>query len=220
MSDTNNRLEASGASDRDLQAVHGRLLDQQEEPKQGYTLMPLFMLGFVSTMIFVVAIFFIHNRAGLTEGLGEATLIHHTGFDPDKHAVAEVVVEIDPIAQGERLYVQVCVACHQVNGMGLPPAFPPLGGVDYVTGDEERLINILLHGLEGPIEVNGASFTGLMPAFNETGAYNWNDDQISYVLTYIRQAFGNTAGPISPEQVAEVRAATAGRGKALTAADL
>lgn len=220
MSDNHsNRIEASGASDQDLQAVHGRLLDQPEEPKQGYTLMPLFMLGFVSTMIFVVAIYFIHNRAGLTEGLGEATLIHHPGYEPGT-ADPPPPVEIDPIAQGERLYTQVCVACHQVNGMGLPPAFPPLGGVDYVTGDEDRLINILLHGLEGPIEVNGAPFTGLMPAFNETGAYNWSDDQISYVLTYIRQAFGNEASAISPEQVAEVRAATAGRGKALTAADL
>ena len=76
------RLEASAASDQDIQAVHAALLHDQQEPAQGYSLMPLFMLGFVSTMIFVVAIYFIHNRAGLSDGLGVATTIHHKGYDP------------------------------------------------------------------------------------------------------------------------------------------
>ena len=155
------RLEASAASDQDIQAVHANLLHNQQEPKQGYTLMPLFMLGFVSTMIFVVAIFFIHNRAGLTDGLAMATTIHHSGYDPEKHGGGDAEVQIDPIAAGERLYAQVCVACHQLNGQGLPGAFPPLVDSEWVTGDEDRLIKVLLHGLQGPIEVKGAAFNGM-----------------------------------------------------------
>jgi len=209
------RREASGASDHDIQVVHGDLIAKQKEPKEGYQLMPLFMLGFVSTMIFVVAIYFIHNRAGLTDGLGLATTIQHKGYDPGKHAVDEGPVEIDPIAMGKRLYAN-CAACHQVNGMGLPGAFPPLVDVDYVTGDEERLVKILLHGLQGPIEVKGNTYNGLMPAFGSSGAFNWSDDQISWVLTYIRQEWGNASGPISPEFVAEIRAATADQTSAYT----
>ena len=59
-----------------------------------------------------------------------------------------------------------------------------------------------------------------MPAFGPSGTYNLGDDQISYVLTYIRQEWGNEAGEITVEQVAEVRAATADRSGMLTAADL
>ncbi len=223
MSDNSNndfRREASGASDHDIQVVHGRMLANQEEPKEGYSLMPLFMLGFVSTMIFLVAIYFIHNRAGLSEGLGLATQIQDKRFNPDKHMPDDTVVAIDPIAVGQRLYAQVCVACHQVNGMGIPGAFPPLAAVDYVTGDEDRLINILIHGLQGPMEVNGVQYNGLMPAFGPSGTYNWSDEQISYVLTYIRQEWGNEASEITVERVAEVRAATADRTTMLTAADL
>jgi mono/diheme cytochrome c family protein len=214
------RREASGASDHDIQTVHGNLLSKQEEPKQGYAMMPLFMLGFVSTMIFLVAIYFIHNRAGLSEGLNLATQIQDKRFNPDKHMPDDVVVEVDPIAMGQRLYAQVCVACHQVNGMGLPGAFPPLVAVDYVTGDEDRLINILVHGLQGPIEVNGNQYNGIMPAFGPGSTYNWNDEQISYVLTYIRQEWGNEASAISVEQVTAAREATADRTTMLTAADL
>lgn len=208
--DTNNsRPEASGASDHDIQVVHGDLLAKKREPQEGYQILPLFMLGFVSTMIFVVAIYFIHNRAGLTDGLVDAAMINRKDFDP-RDFVAGPPPEIDPIAMGKRLYAN-CAACHQVNGMGLPGAFPPLVGVDWVTGDEERLVKILLHGLQGPIEVAGNTYNGAMPAFGSSGAFNWSDDQISYVLTYIRQEWGNDAGPIAPELIAEVRAATADR---------
>ncbi len=218
---SDSRLEASVASDNDIQAVHGSLRHDQKEPGSGYSLMPLFMLGFVSTMIFAVAIYFIHNRGGLDQGLALATTIHHNGYDPTKHGVEEGEgPQIDPIVAGQALYMQVCVACHLPTGQGLPMAFPPLVGSDWVTGDEERLIKLVLHGLQGPIEVNGNPFNGLMPAFGPTGTYNWSDDKLSYVLTYIRQEWGNEAGEITIDQVAAVRAATADQTSAYTAADL
>ncbi len=219
-SNHDSRHEASAASDHDIQTVHGKLLSKQEEPKEGYSMVPLFMLGFVSTMIFLVAIYFIHNRAGLSEGLGMATQIQDKRFNPEKHLVEAGPVVVDPIAMGRRLYTQVCAACHQVNGMGLTGAFPPLAGVDYVTGDEDRLVNILLHGLQGPLEVNGNQYNGIMPAFGTGSVYNWSDEQISYVLTYIRQEWGNEASEISPDQVSTVRAATADRTVPLVASDL
>ncbi|GAB5561122.1 MAG: hypothetical protein SynsKO_27690 [Synoicihabitans sp.] len=214
------RLEASAASDHDIQSVHGAILHDKQEPGKGYSLLPLFMLGFVSTMIFAIAIYFIHNRGGLDEGLALATTIQHPGYDPAKHGVEEGEgPQIDPIVAGQALYMQVCVACHQPTGQGLPGAFPPLAGADWVTGDEDRLIKLVLHGLQGPIEVKGNQYNGLMPAFGPSGTYNWDDDKIAYVLTYIRQEWGNDASEITIEQVAGVRAATAGQSGAYTAAD-
>jgi mono/diheme cytochrome c family protein len=129
-------------------------------------------------------------------------------------------VVVDPFVAGKRHYT-ACVACHQANGLGVPPAFPPLAGSEWVTGSEERLIRILLHGLEGPIEVKGQTYVGLMPAFGAGGAYNWNDQRIAEVLTYIRAEWGNAASPITAEQVTAIRTgAAAGRTKAWTAEEL
>ena len=196
------QIEQAAASDQQIQQVHSSLLREKSEPQEGYTPMPLFLLGFVSAMIFLVSIYFIHNRAGFDP------MVYDERFDPaTMGAGAAQVAVVDPLVAGRRLYIQVCATCHQLNGQGVPGAFPPLAGADWVTGDEATLIRILLHGLQGPIEVNGNSYNGVMPAFGLGSAYNWNDQRISYVLTYIRAEWGNAASPITPEQLTAIRTA-------------
>ena len=80
-------------------------------------------------------------------------------------------------------------------------------------------MRILLYGLGGPVTVKGATFNGAMPAFGTLGS-NWRDDQIAWVLTYIRQEWGNKAPPITKETVTRIRPATAGRMKAWTVDEL
>lgn len=109
-----------------------------------------------------------------------------------------------------------CAACHQANGAGLAVQYPPLASSEFVTGDEQRLIHIVLRGLTGEIEVEGEMFKGEMPGW----APALNDAQVAAVLTYIRKSFGNTAAPITAEQVAKVRTASALRKKPYTAAEL
>ena len=103
----------------------------------------------------------------------------------------------------------------------MPGAIPPLVNSDWVTGSEERVIRIVLHGITGPIKVNGADYNSAMPAFGRVAGsgYNWSDDKIAAVLTYIRQEWGNQAGPITTEKVAEIRAKEGDR-KPWLAADL
>ncbi len=123
-------------------------------------------------------------------------------------------------AKGESLYAMVCLACHQATGMGSPGQYPPLAGSEWVAGSPGRLIRVPLHGLTGPIQVKGQQWTGLnMPAFGMSPPLD-DDENLAAVLTYIRQAWGNSASPISPEQVRFVRAETAGRTAPWTAADL
>ncbi|HEX2100380.1 MAG TPA: cytochrome c [Candidatus Synoicihabitans sp.] len=210
------RLPQGAASDASIQDVHARLLHSRHEPKEGYSWMPLFMLGFVSTMIFVVSIYFIHHRGGFSP------LVYDERFDPATMGDTGPKEAVDPRVAGKRHYNAggSCVSCHQPNGQGLPPAFPPLAGSDWVTGSDERVIKILLHGLQGPVDVNGTTYNGLMPAFGPGSAYNWNDQKIAEVLTYIRSEWGNAAEPITAERVTEVRAQVGTRAQAWTAADL
>lgn len=102
---------------------------------------------------------------------------------------------------GERLYKQYCTACHQNNGSGVPNVYPPLAGTDWVTGDKTRLIDVVLNGMDGEIEVNGKKYNGVMTPHNFL-----TDEQLADVLTYIRQSFGNDASEITPKEVAKVRA--------------
>lgn len=102
--------------------------------------------------------------------------------------------------EGGILYETYCAQCHQRNGKGDNNRFPPLAGSDWVTGKEERLIDVVLNGLQGQIAVNGKTFNGLMPANNHL-----DDHAIASILTYIRSNFGNTSDAIRTWQVSNVR---------------
>ena len=92
------------------------------------------------------------------------------------------------------------MACHQSNGKGASGRFPPLNSTDWVIGDKERLVHLILNGMEGEIEVNGEIYNGLMPQHSFL-----NDDQIADVLTYIRTHFDNKATIITAEEVEKFR---------------
>lgn len=211
---TNPKIEQAGASDENIQDVHAILLREKQEPEEGYSPMPLFLLGFVSAVIFIVAIYFVHNRAEFDP------LAYDERFDASKMSKTTAVVQVDPIVAGKKLFA-TCAACHQANGQGVPSVYPPLADSEWVTGSEERLVRILLHGLNGPVTVKGNSYNGAMPAFGPGGGYNWSDEKISYVLTYIRQEWGNKAPAITPEKVKEIRTGgAAGRAKPWSAEEL
>lgn len=111
-----------------------------------------------------------------------------------------------------------CITCHQPDGEGLPAAmFPPLKETQWVLGSEERLIKLVLHGLHGPIEVNGKQYPGQVPM---TSFKQLPDDEIAAVLTYVRNSFGNKAPMVSPAKVKEVREATKNQNGFYLPADL
>lgn len=102
---------------------------------------------------------------------------------------------------GQQIYEQYCLSCHQADGSGVPNLNPPLKQSDWVTGDKTRLINVILKGLQEPIEINGETFDNVMPAHDFL-----SDKEISDVLTFIRSSFGNKAEAVSAEEVKKVRA--------------
>ena len=126
------------------------------------------------------------------------------------------VVEVTPLTAeqqkrydaGAELYKGICSGCHQPDGRGKEKLAANLVDSAYVKGDAATPIRILLGGKEGPI--------GLMPPL--AGAFN--DEQVASVLTYIRREWGNTAPPVAPDDVAEVRGLTKTRTKPWTDAEL
>lgn len=104
-------------------------------------------------------------------------------------------------ARGAAYYSSLCAQCHGAAGQGLGRSFPPLAGSEWVEGDEELLARIILYGLQGPIEVNGQEYRGLMIGFDR----QLTDEDAAAILTYIRSSWGNDASAVSPSTIAKVR---------------
>lgn len=207
------RIDQPGASDDSLQDVHGALLREKPEPGEGAVPIPLLLLGLIGGLVF-----FAGTYLGRYSGNFDP-LVYNEEAGNGGGATAGPAAAPDPIAVGKRLFAQNCATCHQATGQGLPGVYPPLAGSEWANGNPEAVGRILLHGLSGPLEVHGATYNGAMPSFGPLGS-NWKDDRIAAVLTYIRQEWGNKAAPVTPEQIAAIRAASASRNKAWTAAEL
>lgn len=103
------------------------------------------------------------------------------------------------IERGEIAFKQNCIACHQAKGQGIPSAFPPLAGSDFLNADANRAMRVVAHGLTGNVKVNGAVYNGVMPQLQ------LKDEDIANILSYVYNSWGNSGKEITPEQVAEAR---------------
>lgn len=100
---------------------------------------------------------------------------------------------------GKDKYMATCSACHQANGLGIEGAFPPLAKSDYLNADVNRAIDIVLHGKTGEITVNGKKYNSVMTA------QALSDEEVTNVLTYVYNSWGNSKKEVTPEMVQAVR---------------
>lgn len=114
-------------------------------------------------------------------------------------------VTMDTRTKGAKLFRQICSACHGINGEGTDGVAPPLINSEYVANSPERLGLIILHGLSGPVHVNGKryKFNQAMPGLN--GNPNLSDKDISDVITYVTNAFSRTPHWVKPEKIKQLR---------------
>ena len=192
--------EQAGTSDEELQKVHAILLREKPEPTEGYSPLPLMLLGLMSALILFSAIYLGRYSGGFDP------LVYDERILPGMLDSGAAPVAQDPKVIGKRVFAN-CIACHQLTGLGLPGAYPRLAGSEWAQGPEDRIIRIVLNGLSGPITVEGSSFNNSMPAFGPL----LRDEQIAGVLTYVRSEWGNNAPAVSPDKVKEIRAAVAAR---------
>ena len=103
--------------------------------------------------------------------------------------------------EGRDLYMKACIECHQSDGKGVKDTFPPLVGSEWVKGNSDTMLRIVLGGLSGPVEINGMKFNGIMPGHAHVG-----DDDIARIANFVRFAFGGVKEePIKPAQVKALR---------------
>jgi glucose/arabinose dehydrogenase/mono/diheme cytochrome c family protein len=121
---------------------------------------------------------------------------------------------------GRQHYLTTCAGCHGTDGAGLNRFAPPLIGSDWVVGDEKRLALLVLHGMEGPVDVAGKVYDvpeilPVMPAHS-----TMDDAVLTAILTYIRNEWGNAAGPMGRRVVGTTRHTSQGRVVPWTAREL
>lgn len=122
-------------------------------------------------------------------------------------ALAGPAAGTQTIADGATIFANACQACHQSTGKGLPGVFPPLAGSEWVLAPPDRIAQILLHGVTGPMKVLGTTYSGAMPAFGT----QLSDGEIAAVASFVRTQWGNNAEKLTPAEVARSRQASAGR---------
>lgn len=122
--------------------------------------------------------------------IGVTLLISVPLLSTAQNATPEMT-EDEMIQRGASIYYTVCVACHQVDGNGIPGVYLPLNQGGMVNIDDPTLfIHTVLFGRGG------------MPRFNTT----YSDEDVASIITFVRQEWDNDSGPVTAEQVGDVRA--------------
>jgi mono/diheme cytochrome c family protein len=101
--------------------------------------------------------------------------------------------------RGEEVYISYCLSCHMDQGQGIEGIYPPVAKSDYLMADKKRSIEQIIRGAKGEMTVNGKKYDMEMPGFDIT------DEEVSDVLNYIRNSWGNKGAPVTPAEVKAVR---------------
>jgi mono/diheme cytochrome c family protein len=101
--------------------------------------------------------------------------------------------------RGKDLYTTYCMQCHMDSGQGLEGVNPPLAKSDYLMADKKRSIQQILKGAEGEMKVNGKTYNQPMQAID------LKDEEVSDILNYVRNSFGNKGAAVTPDEVKAVR---------------
>lgn len=103
------------------------------------------------------------------------------------------------VARGKDIYLTNCLSCHMEGGEGLSGIYPPLAKSDYLMADKTRSIKETLFGVKGEMIVNGETYNA------EMNAIDLSDQDVSDVLNYVRNSWGNKGAPVRPEEVKALR---------------
>ena len=106
--------------------------------------------------------------------------------------LALAVVGAVAAEDGKKIYEAHCAACHQITGVGLPPAFPALKGSAIVNDKKNPSEQITL-------VLFGKAKTAMLPF------KHLSDEQLAAVITYVRTSWGNGGGQVTVDQVTKVR---------------
>ena len=204
-------LEKAAMQDEHMQDVHAQLMREKEEPQEGFSPVPIFLMFIFAALCFWGGVYLVEHSGGY----------RWDAYSPDfnPYADAPKPIEISLFDRGAKVYRNQCAQCHQADGNGVLGVYPPLVASNWVTGHPQVVSRILINGLNGPIVVKGSNYNGNMPAFGSSGLA-LSDKDIAGVITYIRQEWGNSASEVTEATIAEYSDLYAGRSVPWQATDL
>lgn len=203
-----------------VQGIHEPILREKVEPQEGMEPMPLWLIGVICAVLLWGG-YYLGNYHGGWSGTGfderaGLAAAGAAGAGAAQTAAADENSLEAMMKLGKRVYTTNCASCHTPSGLGVSGQYPPLAGSEWVLERPHHVVALVLHGLQGPVTVKGNTYNNVMTAWGK----QLNDRQIAAVTTYIRNEWGNQAAPITPEQVAAVRAETAARTQPYTEPEL
>jgi mono/diheme cytochrome c family protein len=185
----------------DVQEVHAAIQREKREPRVGLEPLSVWLIAVWGLALFTGGAYlgrFSGNFSG--DGL-DIAYIPPKKAGPGGGAAGEQK-ELTPAERGKKIFAANCQTCHQANGQGVPGQYPPLAGSEFTTGGSRRMAMIVMKGLQGPVKVKGQMYgSAVMQPWDKT----LNDQKIADVMTYERSEWGNTASPVTAEQIAALR---------------
>ncbi len=193
---------AEAGEQMDVRATHAAIMREHAEPVEGREPTPLWLITLIAVLVFGSG-FYMARYSG-----GFQPLVFDENPSQGVTLAAKPAGPVDMAALGRRTFQNNCQTCHQESGSGLAGQYPPLAGSEWVLSpDASRIIRVVLDGFHGPVSVKGQSFNNLMVPWREV----LSDQQIAAALTYIRQAWGNKAPPVTEAEVKAIREQTKAR---------
>jgi len=186
----------------EVQKVHAAIQREKQEPRVGLEPLSLWLIG-----IYSLALFFGGAYLGRYSGGFSGDSLDPGGVPTAKKTGGpgggqQQAAELSPAERGKKVFAANCQVCHQANGLGSQSqGYPPLAGSEITNGGSRRTAMVVMKGLQGPITVKGQKFgSAVMQPWESLG-----DQKVADVLTYERQEWGNTGGPVTKEQIAAFR---------------
>lgn len=205
------------AEHEEVQQVHAAIQREKREPRVGLEPLSMWLI-----VVYGLALFFGGAYLGRYSGNFTGDSLDISFNPPKAHGPGGAAggaqqAELSPADRGKKIFSANCATCHQMTGQGVAGQYPPLAGSEYVNAGTRRLGMILLKGLVGPLKVKGTQYgAAQMQAWETT----LTDPKIADVLTFIRQEWGNTGGPVTPEGISALRKELAARKESWSEPDL
>jgi mono/diheme cytochrome c family protein len=203
----------------EVQEVHAAIQREKREPRAGLEPLSIWLI-----VVYGLAIFCAGAYLGRYSGSFSGDSLDPLGGPPPSKKTAAggpgggaQAAELSPRERGKKIFAANCQTCHQANGQGVAGQYPPLAGSEFTTGGSRRPAMIVLKGLQGPVKVKGQQYgSAVMQPWDKT----LTDQKIADVLTYERSEWGNTASPVTAEQIAALRKELASHPDSFTEPDL
>src|SRR5438045_5454455 len=202
----------------DVQQVHAAVQREKREPRVGAEPLSIWLIA-----VYGLAVFFGGAYLGRYSGNFSGEALDPYGGEPQAMKKAagpqgeQQQAELSPRDRGKKIFSANCQTCHQANGLGVAGQYPPLAGSEFTTGGSRRPAMIVLKGLQGPVKVKGQEYgSAVMQPWDKT----LTDQKIADVLTYERSEWGNSASPVTGEQIAGLRQELANQPDSFTGPDV